>query len=122
MILQPIVENSIKHGFKDIGWGKRVELVIERQEDDLVMSVTDNGVGMTREQIDRILGSRQPDKPQAEEGGIGLDNVITRLHTFYNYTDEVEIISEGENMGTTVRFVVPIEKREQQDVQNNDRR
>lgn len=116
MILQPIVENSVKHGFCDMSGEKHIDLLIEKVEDDIAISVRDNGIGMEQEQIDRILRSREPEKSNTEEGGIGLDNVITRLHIFYNYADEFEIISEGEHMGTEVRLLIPIEKKEQQHV------
>lgn len=117
MILQPIVENCIKHGLHDIGWEKKIILTVVRESDFVVISVRDNGIGMTKEQIDTILNNTKLEKPDEEAArGIGLDNVITRLHTFYNYEDVIEITSVGSNMGTEVAIYIPMAHKENENV------
>ncbi len=117
MILQPIVENCIKHGLHDITWEKKITLTVVRESDHVVISVRDNGIGMTQEQINKILSNKKPEKADREEGrGIGLDNVITRLHTFYNDKDVIEITSVGDNMGTEVAIYIPTAYKEKEHV------
>lgn len=117
MILQPIVENCIKHGVHDIDWEKRVRLTVVKESDYVVISVVDNGIGMTKEQIESILNNKELEKPDMESArGIGLDNVITRLRTFYNYINVVEITSVGKNMGTEVAIYIPVEQKENDNV------
>lgn len=117
MILQPIVENCIKHGLHDITWEKKITLTVVRESTYIVISVRDNGIGMTKEQIKRILSNKKQEKADREEGrGIGLDNVITRLHTFYNDKDVIEITSVDSNMGTEVAIYIPMAYKEKEHV------
>lgn len=111
MILQPIVENCIKHGFCDIDWESRIVLSVAKESTGIVVSIQDNGVGMTGEQIETILHSEKVSEDSMEEPrGIGLDNVIARLRNFYNCEDVIEITSVGKNMGTEVAVFIPIYK------------
>ena len=116
MILQPIVENCIKHGFREVEHEKRIDLTVTGEEDRVVISVRDNGRGMPIEVIDHLLhGATKPDAEAPggtehdHEGGIGLDNVITRLRGFYNREDVMEITSVGPDMGTEVAIYLPRE-------------
>lgn len=117
MILQPIVENCIKHGLHDISWEKQIALTVTGEDDGVVISIRDNGIGMTKEQIDTILSNRELEKPDGEAArGIGLDNVITRLHTFYNCENVIEITSVGRDMGTEVAIFIPFIQKEKENV------
>lgn len=117
MILQPVVENCIKHGLRDVEWEKRIGLTVAEEGNYIVVSIRDNGVGMTREQIDEIQSNTELAKPDAEAArGIGLDNVITRLRTFYESEHVIEITSIGKNMGTEVAIYIPVAYKERQDV------
>jgi two-component system LytT family sensor kinase len=98
MILQPLVENSIKHGLANKIGGGRVLLRSGRYRGQTVVEVIDNGLGMTREQIDSALtrGGR----------GIGLQNVNERLQVIYGAHCRLSIHSiPGE--GTLVRLEIP---------------
>lgn len=110
MILQPIVENSVNYGIRNIEWeGKIVLSVFAAEEDTLCISIRDNGIGMSQEKIDKIMMSRLKDADLSKDSnGIGLDNVIGRLRLFFKSEDNLEILSEGENCGTEVRIYMPI--------------
>ena len=54
MILQPVVENAVNHGIRNIDWEGHIELSVERWKDHIEISVRDNGQGMTKEQIERV--------------------------------------------------------------------
>ena len=117
MILQPIVENCIKHGFDEIEWEKKIILSVAKEGNSVVLSIRDNGVGMSREQISRIINSKLQEEDLAgEPRGIGMDSVIARLQTFYDREDVIEIASMGKNMGTEVAVFIPIEYKEGENV------
>lgn len=85
MILQPIVENSIVHGLeKGTGYAE-VRVNIEFHEHALSIRVMDNGKGFAPEQIQAIrqrVSSPHAEAPE-QRAGIGLTNVLTRLHLYY---------------------------------------
>jgi two-component system LytT family sensor kinase len=96
MILQPIVENSIKHGLgRKVGEG-RVTIRAARRAGHIVIEVLDNGVGMSGEQLDLNSPRR----------GIGLRNVNERLRVIYGANYELKLQSVvGE--GTSARIEIP---------------
>ena len=103
MILQPIVENSVNYGIRDIDWEGRIELSATREEEYVCISIRDNGIGMSQEKIDQIVsGQFKEEEPSKKSNGVGLYNVIQRLRMFYNKEDVIEITSIGRNMGTEV--------------------
>lgn len=117
MILQPIVENSINYGIRNIEWEGMIVLAVYQFEDSICISIRDNGIGMSQEKIDRVMqgGLRETDLGD-DSNGVGLDNVIGRLRLFYDSEDVLEIISEGENKGTEVRIYLPLPGGEYLDV------
>jgi two-component system LytT family sensor kinase len=95
MILQPLVENSIKHGLgRKVGEG-RVTIRSSRRAGHAVIEVIDNGVGMSGEQLD-----------PSTRRGIGLRNVNERLQVIYGANYELKLHSvAGE--GTSARIEIP---------------
>lgn len=103
MILQPIVENSVNYGIRDIDWEGRIELSATKEKEYVCISIRDNGIGMSQEKIDKIMsGQLKKDDISKNSNGVGLDNVMERLRMFYDREDVMEITSVGENMGTEV--------------------
>lgn len=89
LILQPLVENSIKHGFRDEKWGEAVcipsiDVRFYRKEDWIYIEVTDNGCGID---IDKARDTIYRNEPAGGQH-IGLHNVYTRLKIYYG---EVEM-------------------------------
>lgn len=110
MILQPIVENCIKHGLRDVEWEKKIDLSVYSERDNTVISIRDNGVGIPDDVIDRILNNRlNEDDNDKMQGGVGLDNVITRLRVFYDKENVIEITSVEKDMGTEIALYIPKE-------------
>ncbi|MDD3660350.1 MAG: histidine kinase, partial [Lachnospiraceae bacterium] len=90
LVLQPVVENAVYHGIR----GKECEGTILIRgyscEDEIILSVSDDGVGMTEEKIQEILsGNSQKDK-----SGFGLYSAIQRISLFYEMENPVTITSE----------------------------
>lgn len=108
MILQPIVENAVNYGIRDIEWGGQIRLRIYQKEDFIYLSVWDNGIGMNQDKIYQILhGEMKETDLKSNSNGIGLGNVIERVQLYTGREDVMEIISEGANKGTEFIIKVP---------------
>lgn len=109
MILQPVVENAVNHGIRDIEWEGQIRLTVTGDADYIRISVKDNGKGMTQAQIESVLsGNKERGKEEGDSTGIGMNNVISRLELYYEEKGLVEINSEGEGKGTEVVIYIPI--------------
>lgn len=111
MILQPIVENAVNYGIRDIDWEGHIDLRVYKENGNVRLSIKDNGVGMSRDKIDRILSGDavgEVSDDHAASNGIGLGNVIERLQIFTGQRDVMEIFSEGEGKGTEFVIKVPM--------------
>jgi two-component system LytT family sensor kinase len=95
MLLQPLVENSIKHGLAPkIGEG-RITIRSSRQGGHAIIDIIDNGVGVAPDHRHRVT-----------DGGIGLRNVNERLRVIYGANYQLQLDSvPGE--GTCARIVIP---------------
>ena len=107
MTLQPIVENSVNYGIRNIDWEGKITLRVYRQDDTVCISIKDNGIGIPKDKLDRILSGRyHADEGLTDSNGVGLDNVINRLKLYFGEDDILDMISEGENKGTeTIIYV-----------------
>ncbi len=111
MILQPVVENCIKHGLHDVSWEKKIDVSVTGEGDDIVISVSDNGVGIPQDIIEKIINVNLKDEEYIQKKeGIGLDNVIKRLRTFYDRENVIEITSVGPDMGAEIALFIPNDK------------
>ncbi|MDD6058719.1 MAG: histidine kinase [Clostridiales bacterium] len=113
MILQPLVENCINHGVRDIDWTNRIELEVYREEEGICIQVKDNGIGMSSDKIRQFVcggfaSKEQNSEDERRNGGVGLNNVVNRLRVFFDKEDVLEITSEGKNKGTTVTIHIPV--------------
>jgi two-component system LytT family sensor kinase len=95
MILQPLVENSIKHGFSRKVGGGRIVIRSVRQNGHAIIEVEDDGLGMTDDRLNTALTD-----------GIGLSNVNERLSVIYGAAYRVRITSVP-NLGTIIRLEIP---------------
>jgi two-component system, LytTR family, sensor kinase len=95
MLLQPLVENSIKHGLTRKVGGGRITIRTARRGDRALIEVQDDGLGMTQERLDEAL-----------HGGIGLSNVNERLRTIYGAGCTLKLASTS-GRGTVVSVEIP---------------
>ena len=117
MILQPIVENCVNYGIRDIEWEGKIILSVYGIEENICISIQDNGIGISREKIDKIMsGTLKNEHMSGSSNGIGLDNVINRLKLFFESDDVFEILSEGEDKGTEVRIYLAMQGEGDDDV------
>lgn len=113
LTLQPILENSIIHGIElKLDEGK-VTISISRTKSRLLIKVSDDGVGMNRETLDKLnakLGSKEEEVKnytQPEKGGVALVNVNNRIHLIFGEEYGMHVYSL-ENMGTSVELSIPV--------------
>ncbi len=105
MLLQPLLENSIKHGLEPRIEGGTVTLRSRiTQEGRLLVEVEDDGVGMAP---DRQIGGAEAARLVRPGTGIGMRNVRERMEVLYGDTAEVEIESRP-GRGTKVRLLMPV--------------
>lgn len=108
-LIQPLVENAIHHGVeKIIGPGKIKVRVSQADEENLEVTVEDNGAGIEAGRLKML--QTQLDAPELETVGtnIGLLNVANRIRLFYGPQFRLEIQSEA-GKGTCVRMHLPKE-------------
>ncbi len=92
MLLQPLVENAIKHGIEPKVEGGRIAITVEKSDGMLRLSVFDNGLGFSKP-----INAR----------GLGLENVQARLRALYN-TSASFVLEENIPSGATATIEVPL--------------
>lgn len=110
-ILQPLVENAVYHGIElKMDYGM---IIIRgtRTYDTIYLQVIDNGLGMTKEKVDKInreieINSLESDRNEQSDMGIGIINVNARIKLFYGDKYGLNLISEP-SKGTTVNIKLP---------------
>lgn len=105
LILQPLVENAVKHGLLPKKEGGVVTISARRLENQVLeLTVADNGVGMTEQEIPQS----QPQKDGKRRlSGIGLTNVKSRIQSIYGPPHGISITSEP-NQGTICVIQLPV--------------
>ncbi|WP_254614717.1 MULTISPECIES: sensor histidine kinase [unclassified Myxococcus] len=99
LLLQPLVENAVRHGTCAREGEGRVSVHIRREAEMLCLSVRDSGAG------DAPEGARQ-DRPSAESGGVGLANTRARLRHLYGARHRL-LLSRTPDGGTLAEVAIP---------------
>lgn len=101
LLLQPVVENSITHGFaemeEELG---QIDVTARRKGEMLCLIVRDNGCGMSQEQIEQILHGHA--QTVDDNTSIGLKNVLARIRLNFGGKAQMEITSEPQKYTQTV--------------------
>jgi sensor histidine kinase YesM len=95
MLLQPIVENALKHGLAAKLDGGEITIRTFTQEGRLIIEVEDNGVGIPEDRMTKVFGE-----------GIGISNVHERLRVLYGGDFQMNISSQP-GQGTRIRIDIP---------------
>src|SRR5580700_5609865 len=95
MLLQPMIENAIKHGLAPRLEGGEIHIRTRRRDGRLLIEIDDNGMGMSNERLAEVYG-----------GGIGISNVHERLRLLYGDQFKMDIRSE-EGQGTQIHIEIP---------------
>jgi two-component system, LytTR family, sensor kinase len=99
LILQPLVENAVRHGVMAKIVGGTVRISIKRQAEKVIFTIEDNGVGMNEIKLNELVTEN------TKERGIGIWNINQRLKVLYN--TELKVVSKIGN-GTQVSFELPL--------------
>ncbi|TAH58993.1 MAG: sensor histidine kinase, partial [Gottschalkiaceae bacterium] len=100
LILQPIVENAIKHGLIPKKNGGTIIIKAEKINSETHITVEDTGVGIDEEITEQLYNNK------LQEGKIGLSNVHNRLKSIYGQEYGLKI-SNREEGGTVVQIIIP---------------
>ncbi|BBH24557.1 sensor histidine kinase YesM [Paenibacillus baekrokdamisoli] len=129
LILQPIIENTFKHGIEQLRRGGMITIMAKSLDREWVfIQISDNGAGIEREHLQTIKDmmrneykNEQKQQMNRDRVSIGLNNVNQRLRLFCNEKSGLTIHSEP-GVGTSVSFIVPIKlQRGEEDVESAHR-
>ncbi len=105
LMLQPMVENAIYHGVEFMDGDGVIQIRVWREGDDLYLRVRDNGLGMTKEQVENLFKD-SGHVPSRRGSGIGVRNVNERVHLYFGDAYGLRIESEPDE-GTDVIIHLP---------------
>lgn len=114
LILQPLAENCVRHGFCQMKSGGIIYVSALRKDNLLQIAIEDNGKGMPPEQLDRInLRLGAGDETEESSTKIGMLNVNSRIRFYYGSAYGVRA-ENSPNGGLIVRVVIPVVPREEE--------
>ncbi|WP_440115348.1 cache domain-containing sensor histidine kinase [Paenibacillus sp. QZ-Y1] len=102
LVLQPLAENSLYHGIRPKGTKGTIQIHASKTKGGVNLSISDDGVGMSVEEIDQILHTERI----GEIRSFGLWGTLERLRMFYGIQDGITIHSEP-GQGTTIMIRIP---------------
>ncbi len=104
LVLQPILENAINYGVRGMDDGGEITVSGKKQDGAVVLSVSDNGVGMTEEEVAMLL--TDSGRIHKKGSGVGLVNVNNRIQIMFGKAYGLSVESEPDE-GTTVWIRIP---------------
>ena len=114
LMLQPLVENAIYHGMEFMDGDGLITIKAWRENDELYLSVSDNGLGMTEDKVDMVLEGKS-NSGNGRGSGIGVKNVNERIKLYFGEAYGLKIDSEPDE-GTTIIIHLPAKKYEEENI------
>ena len=106
LLLQPLVENAILHGLADTETDGQIVIAVSKKEDDLLLiEISDNGRGMDEEELETLEKGLQVQKTSS--ANIGIYNINRRIKLFYGSAYGMEIKSQPDK-GTHITLTLPL--------------
>lgn len=108
LILQPIVENAVKHGLSQKKEGGKIMIRAKEEGSKIRVDIEDSGVGMSEETRQKMLGQngKSVDQASAEHAGIGIKNIRERMNNLFGSEFQLSIKSVL-SQGTTISITFP---------------
>ncbi|GGG27041.1 cache domain-containing sensor histidine kinase [Paenibacillus abyssi] len=108
ILLQPVVENCILHGFDQISGAKSIRIAVRSSGEDILLEVADNGAGMFEEALTNLKAYLEDEVSELEcrNFGIGLKNLHSRIQLEYGTKYGLTIASEH-GKGMSVQILIP---------------
>ncbi|MFC4305467.1 cache domain-containing sensor histidine kinase [Cohnella boryungensis] len=115
LTLQPLVENSIQHGFEGIAYMGRIEIKAVQEDSDLAFYIADNGIGIPEHRLlglakSGIAALHEESPETGERRGLGVGNVADRLRIHYGSGYGLMLCS-APGHGTIIKCLIPMEMR-----------
>lgn len=105
LILQPIVENAVRHGLMSKAEGGTVKISAKDMAEYILLRVTDDGVGISKERLAGIFEGHH----ETERTGVGLLNIQKRMQTLFGYGPDIQ---SAVGKGTDIIIKIPKRKGE----------
>ena len=118
IILQPLVENAIKHGVDSMTNAAVVSLKVRKRDNTIRIQVEDNGVGMSAETLEKLQASLSLGLETSQGGqgtGIGLTNVYRRLKMYFGKEMHFNIESD-EAAASWLPLICPMRRKYEQQI------
>ncbi|WP_186578224.1 cache domain-containing sensor histidine kinase [Aquibacillus kalidii] len=109
LLLQPIVENSVIHGLENKEGRGELQIIVKENSNYLMIDVKDNGIGITKSELEKLQLRLDQSEEQSTSNSIGLFNVHQRIKLHYGDEFGLKVNSE-KNIGTTVTLYLPLRK------------
>lgn len=106
LIIQPVIENAIKHGYTQVG-KMIIYIRVKTVKEKLIISVYNNGKEIEKEILDEIREKLKNKKAEEFKNHIGLYNIFRRIQLMYGEKYGLRILSR-KNRGTSVRVSLPL--------------
>lgn len=103
LCIQPLVENAVRHGIMQRVEGGKIMLSVKSEEDQVKIIVEDNGIGISKEKLEELLG-------ESKTKSVGLRNIHKRMQALYGHGLEIE---SAPGQGTRVTISIPMRKSQE---------
>jgi two-component system LytT family sensor kinase len=110
MLLQPLIENSIKHGISKLEQNGLIKITADVNQDQLVLTVLDNGPG---------IPDSMTEDSQLKFSGVGLNNIRNRLKEMYGENYRLTFSNERPS-GCKATVIIPFETKRNRHVKSNN--
>lgn len=107
--LQPLVENAIYHGIRDIEYEGLIEIGGYREKEDIILTVKDNGEGMDRETLSALIdgiSDMNDNENLNRQQGTGVRNVHERIRLYFGFEYGLNYES-SKDRGTLISIRIP---------------
>jgi two-component system sensor histidine kinase YesM len=101
LIIQPFVENSLKHGFENRNENLKVDIRVIKQDENILIIITDNGSGISKEKLEEINSFKS--------NGYGINNTYNRIRLYYGESSEISVESDSASKTTVCIKVKALE-------------
>lgn len=112
--IQPLVENSLKHGFSSTNCKGDIYIHLSREKEMIFIQVSDNGKGMEPQEAEKLnqMLNVINQMPLFETGGVGLMNIAKRMRLYYGEKSSIQIRNNAE-CGISIELRIPYLNRKE---------
>ncbi len=114
IILQPLVENALYHGIKEVDYTGMISITGEKDQETIVLKVSDNGKGMDKEELENLLTAIQTpieEQTNLTKQGMGVRNVQERIQLYFGQEYGLSF-SSAPGKGTVITVKLPAAGKE----------